>query len=620
MQQKLQKQAVGLDIGQTGAKLVCLERRGRRVVLTRREVLDAREEGILDVDDLYHSIGKWLGELKLLERRMCLGMPQYLATTQVSDFAPGAKPDELEKMVGYETQQLAGLSEETFISDYQVMQPAYGRQNPVLIGVCRETTVEEYAARATEEGIRLSDVAMSGLAIANTFFHLHPEEVNVKAPQLLVDIGHENASILVVASGQVLYVGSLMFGALRFSQAMAHSLGCSEQEADKLKRTLQQDWSDPQCPLLLAARQLETELRTAIDHWRASEQEALAGELIHRIWLCGGGALLPGLTDHLTRTYGCPVECFGPPTADGKGIDPTLAVAFGLALQGMGAAAYGISLAPTLLRWQRRKVARFPYLVAAVVLFFGALLTSMVVADWWLRQETAHIESLMGELNQCQSLVPELDSAQEQIAFQQKLLVPFVEHGSRSQRFMRTLEKLHETLVPGAWCIYVADEFSFREYGPAKEEKATKEPPKPTAFDGMFGTVASEYQTSTSEPENPMIEVLAMPLLSKMVACGYIPYTEQRFTPLREMENALKAATLPGEKQPYFLNPGWLDEKDLSGREEQVFRPWVTYLKNKDNRNILGEYTAFLLQLPFSTRDVRPPPPPPPKKTSGRRR
>lgn len=618
MQQKLQKQALGLDIGQTGVKLVCLERRGRRVVLTRREVFNAREEGILDVDDLYHSVGKWLKDLKLHDQRMCLGMPQYLATTQVSDFAPGTKPDELEKMVGYETQQLAGLSEETFISDYQVMPAAYGRQNPVLIGVCRETTVEEYAARATEEGIRLADVAMSGLAIANTFFHAHPEEISVKEPQLLVDIGNENASILVVAAGQVLYVGSLMFGAQRFSQVMAHTLGCTELEADKLKRTLQQDWNDPHCPLLLATRQLETELRTAIDHWRAGEHEALAGELIHKIWLCGGGSLLPGLTDHLTRTYGCPVELFGPPAADGDGVDPTLAVAFGLALQGLGSAAYCISLAPALLRWQRRKEARFPYLAGAVGLFFGAVIIGMVFADWWLRQEKERIESLMGELNQCQNLVPELDNAQEQIAFQQKLLVPFVEHGSRAKRYMRTLEKLGDTLVPGAWCIYVADEFSFREYGPAKEEKTVKEPPKPANPGGMFGAAASEYQTSANEPENPMQEVLAMPLLSRMVACGYIPYTDQRYKPLVEMENALKAATLPGETTPYFRNPGWLDEKDLSGREEQVFRPWVTYLKNKENRDILGEYTAFLLQLPFAARDVRPPPPP--KKSTARKK
>ncbi|MDD4099349.1 MAG: pilus assembly protein PilM, partial [Lentisphaeria bacterium] len=399
MQQKLQRQALGLDIGQTGVKLVCLERRGRRVVMTRREVFNAREEGILDVEELYHSVGRWLKDLKLHERRMCLGMPQYLATTQVSDFAAGIKPDELEKMVGYETTQLAGLSEETFLSDYQVMPPAYGRQNPVLIGVCRESTVEEYADRATEEGIRLSDVAMSGLAVANTFFHLHPEERGVQEPQLLVDIGNENASILVVASGQVLYVGSLMFGAQRFSQVMAHTLGCSEQEADKLKRTLQQDWTDPNCPLLLATRQLETELRTAIDHWRAGEQEALAGELIHKIWLCGGGSLLPGLTDHLTRTYGCPVELFGPAAASGDGVDPTLAVAYGLALQGLGDGAYCISLAPTLLRWQRRKEARFPYLVGATALLFGALIAGMVVFDWWLRRDSERIAGLMGELN-----------------------------------------------------------------------------------------------------------------------------------------------------------------------------------------------------------------------------
>jgi len=97
------------------------------------KTLDARAEGIIDDVELRHSVAEWLRQIGWASRELSLGLPQYLTTTQVSDFPPDVT-DGLDEMVAYETRQLAGLSEESFIHDYQVMGPRYGRKNPVLIG------------------------------------------------------------------------------------------------------------------------------------------------------------------------------------------------------------------------------------------------------------------------------------------------------------------------------------------------------------------------------------------------------------------------------------------------------------------------------------------------------
>ena len=76
----------------------------------------------------------------------------------------------------------------------------------------------------------------------------------------------------------------------------------SDYESNIVNLTLD-DVNDEQS-LLLAMRQLEAELRTAIDHWRGGEHSELKDALIERIWLCGGGAQLPGLARHLARGAG----------------------------------------------------------------------------------------------------------------------------------------------------------------------------------------------------------------------------------------------------------------------------------------------------------------------------
>ena len=236
--------AIGLDIGQTSAKAVVLSRSGKKAVIRRAEIFRSRDEGLRGDDEieLFNAVGGWLKELKLGVPYIYLGMPQFMATTQISDFAQGAKGEELEKMVGYETMQLSGLSDESFVYDYHTMPVGNGRKNPVMIGICREQNLNDYCDRATNAEIKLDDVAMNGLAMANAFFGLHPEAKKDNKPQVLLDVGNDNTTMVVVVGGQVLYVGSMMAGGQQFTQTLMRELGLKEEEAEKMKFRGDVDW------------------------------------------------------------------------------------------------------------------------------------------------------------------------------------------------------------------------------------------------------------------------------------------------------------------------------------------------------------------------------------------
>lgn len=256
MKQTRRNKATGLDIGQTGARVVCLARSGRKVVVKRAEAFCFREEGLLgDADqETFAAIGSWLKEHKLQGQRMVLGLPQYMATTQLNDFVKGIKGEELERMVGYETTQLAGISDDSFLHDYAILPAGQGRVNPVLIGICREASVDDFTGKAVEMPIALEDVAMNGLAMVNAFAQLQPEAARSNdGVQVLLDVGTETTTVAVVCAGQVLYIGSMMFGGVNVTKEIATQLQLTQEEAERRKLNGEVDWAE----LNLAAMNLD---------------------------------------------------------------------------------------------------------------------------------------------------------------------------------------------------------------------------------------------------------------------------------------------------------------------------------------------------------------------------
>jgi len=601
-----EKQFIGLDLGQSSAKVVQLALRGKAVQIVRSALFEARHEGLLDEAEMYAGTASWLKELGLADRDLCVGLPQHLATTQVSDFPPNAAGDELKDMVSFETVQLAGLSDEAFASDYHVMPPDYGRKNPVLIGICRQAAVDERNGAFAEAGLRVCDVAMDGLAAANALFYLRPEALAEKAPQMILDIGAESSTLLVAAGGQVLFVGALLFGAGRFAKAVAQAEAGGQPAAP-----VRLDLAQFDSPLIDVYRQLDAEIRNSIEHWKAGERQEIATVPFAKVWVCGGGAKIDGLAESLGHTHGCEAEAFGPAGDDGRP-DPQMAIALGLALQGMGAATIPISLCPELIQWSRIRRERFGYLLGAVVILVALTIALLVHRSGEMDRRSRELRAQVDNLKKCRDLIPKLEENYQLIQHHEKMLLPIVEKANRGGRFLKTIAVLGGAQGEGDWFIYLADEFTFEEGKPPTEKDGSPAPERPAPPQEVVfpGTISSlDSGDSGSSTINATL-VTNVEQLRSMVMAGHSPKSGRDILePVRAIRARLNESAL-------FKGADVLPKPERVGREEEVFRPWITYLQGLAERRITGLYVSYMFRLPFATLDVSKPAVAPPKAAS----
>ncbi len=595
-----QKQYVGLDIGSSGTKAVVLRRRGQAVELVAAESLDTAEEGILTEKELYQGVQGWLKSRGWDKSPVVLGVPQYLSTTLVSDF-PVSEASALAGLVACEARQLASLSDESFVHDFQLLPAGCGRRHPVLIGLCREQMLRERLRLCGESGIKNDGLAMTGLAMVNAYCWCHPEAARSPRPVLLLDLGKDNSTVVVLAGGQPLFVGALLFSAERFQQALATRPAGSRYDEKPDLRQVRLPEEAPHSALLGVARQLETEIHNAVEHWRNQEQPEMASAPIEDVFLCGGGSRLGGLEAWLADRLESRVQVFGPLVAGER--RPEAVVALGLALQAAGVAEVSLSLLPVDVAWRLRRQQRWPWLAAAMALLVTAIVG--LEASWWFRsgRELSGNQDRIEQLSQCGQAVSTIEQLQGQMRQLEAELIPLVVTGNQARRAIAAISLLGRSCAEDDWFIYLADERSYhakRETGGRGAGASTASPAvsPPPASVGMFGGAAgSSSGERAGSTEFPLqAPSLALPWSRSYIAAGYTPLQEEQpFEPIRNLVRNLNG----GHE---FRGVDQLSEQDRMGRED-VFRPWMAFLQKLPG----AQFKSFTFKMPFAAPDIRPP-------------
>ncbi len=586
--------ALGVDLGAACLKSVVLSLREGRLELVRCDSLPLRKEGILSEADLYAVVTDWLRRTGNTGLVSAAALPQHLATTQVIDFPANAGPARLAEMVAFETRQLAGLSDEPFVHGCRVLAPGFGRRNPVLIGICRESVVRERLAGLEQAGLAAPSLVMSGIAAVNCLLSLYPEAAAGGEPALLLDIGWESSTVVVLAGRQPLFVTSLLFGSQRFVEAVAERgrLEGGAAEAELQRRDLAQE--SPRSPLSQSVRKLLAEIQDAVDHWRAQERPELNTRPLAGGWLCGGAARIAGLPAVLAEELGCPVSVFGPPGPDGRGPMPELAVAHGLAQQALGAAAVPVDLTPPDVRERAHRERRFPLLAAAcvlLVLLAGCALLRAYLAD---RAALRRIAAETAELDACERLVSRLEEANRTIERCEAGLVPLVQCGNRGRRFVEAIDALGTVCGPRDWFVYLGDEESYRraETPPPGAAPSPGQPPAP-------------FTTGRPEPAAAPGAVAEFPVRlnaveaagsATLLAAGCTPHEEpQTWASVRDMIDRLRGLGPYGRVDMMMGHVP--DVMQRAGRQD-IFAPWRPSLEQR--------YDAFALWLTLAEPDAAP--------------
>ena len=534
--------AVGLDIGSSAVKSVLLEMApDGKILLKKFDLFEARAEGIVDEKELFSSAVQRVGEFKPAHANVAVGLPQFFGSTQINDFPEGADDQMLRDLVAAETRQLGGLSEENYLYDYQRIAPGAGRMNPVFILVCRENSVHEYIEAVVQAGLDFTELTMTGVGMVNSLAALHPEAFSANGLQIVLDLGSDNTEMAVVRGGDLVMLNNLNFGAGRFTAILQQTLNIDEAQAEQYKRSEQarisEDYS--QQALFETAQILAHEIGYTLEQWQLGEPESLSAQKPERIWLCGAGAKLRGLEAFLQKQFDCPVTIFGPLDPDGGAKEPGHATAYGLALQGLGAARYRLSFLPQSIRWQKKRLANLWWLYGATAAVHIGLFFWLWTHASFLRTEELSLSRSCDDLAQCSEIATGFSKSKADLDSAERICIPFVSRGSTSVRVMKTIDAAGKAADGDKLFIaYIGLPQDFLK--PKEPVGGLPKPPVPvpvqtTGIGGLFGGnrpaggAAVRPVAGTAVPNEVLIPVHTISSKEAMfvIAVGRVPLASQ---------------------------------------------------------------------------------------------
>ncbi|BCJ52039.1 pilus assembly protein PilM [Actinoplanes sp. NBRC 14428] len=208
---------------------------------------------------------------------------------------------ELRRSLPFQVRDLIPLAVERSLLDFRPLEEPGDDSNVrgLLIAMPKDAVMDLIHA-VDKAGLHVVNVDLASFALLRSASRL---DAQVEA---LVDIGAAVTSVIVHADGEPLFVRTVPRGGSEITESIATRLGIPAPEAEALKCRFGlhgDDRPDAATAVAEAIRPLISELRSSFTYLASGERQ----KQVTRIALCGGGALMPGLAEHVQTQLGVSV-------------------------------------------------------------------------------------------------------------------------------------------------------------------------------------------------------------------------------------------------------------------------------------------------------------------------
>jgi type IV pilus assembly protein PilM len=296
---------IGLDIGSTSIRAVEVRRAKDEYALTNFGQLPLPagtvQSGVLTDPAAATSALKQLwAACRFGTKKVRLGItnPQLVVREMSVSNLPAK---EMRKSLPFQVGDMLPLAVDRSLLDFRPLEEP--GTNPtvrgLLIAVPKDAVMAIVAA-VEKAGLHVAGVDLAPFALLRAASRL---DAQVEA---LVDIGAEVTSVVVHADGEPLIVRTVPRGGTEITASMATRLGIPVDEAEVLKCRfgLHGDGNPAIADAAAdAVRPLVNELRSSFTYLASGERQ----KQVTRVAICGGGALMPGLAEHVQEKLSVPV-------------------------------------------------------------------------------------------------------------------------------------------------------------------------------------------------------------------------------------------------------------------------------------------------------------------------
>ena len=374
---------------------------------------------------------------------------------------PGATPDDVESIMGFEAQQNVPFPIDEVVWDHQIMGDRRNESWDVALVAIKADQLDEIVEAARRGGLAAHNVDVAPMALYNALRYNYPE---ISDPTLLVDLGARTTNLVFCENGRV-FCRSIPIGGNSISAAIAKEFEQDITLAEKLKLEkgsvgLGGAYADPDDPteariakvVRNTMTRLHAEIARSINFYRSSQ----GGTTPKRVFLCGGSTGLAYMAEFFGEKLQARIEFFNPLrnvlVAEGalpEGTTPCssgLAELVGCALRRLGDCPMEISLTPPTIVRARALASRIPRLALAAALLAATPLL------WWfyftrsaelLTQSASTLDQRLGSL---QAHAATIDKAEREKKDLEARVAPFLVSAAERSVWAEILNELSTRL------------------------------------------------------------------------------------------------------------------------------------------------------------------------------
>jgi type IV pilus assembly protein PilM len=346
------KAVVGLDIGSSAVKAVELKAAGKgyKVVAFAIEPVppDSIVDGaIIDGAAVADAIRRVFENKAFKTKEVAASLSGNAVIVKKINL-PVMTEAELAESIYWEAEQYIPFDIQDVNLDYQILDAGTGPESKgtmdVLLVAAKKEKIADYTGVISQAGRVPVIVDVDAFALQNAYevnYGLEPDAVVV-----LLNAGASAININILTGDQSTFTRDISIGGNSYTEAVQKELNLPFEQAEQLKRGQPVEGVNPEdvLPVLHAMTEnVLLEIQKTFDFFKATA----ASDRIDRIVLSGGASRVDGFEAALQERFNTSVEVFDPfkkvsfdpvklGITDPEGLNPTAAVAVGLALRRAG--------------------------------------------------------------------------------------------------------------------------------------------------------------------------------------------------------------------------------------------------------------------------------------------
>ncbi len=302
--------SVGLDIGSGFVKIVEVSHSGDQPEVTRvamRPLLpDTIVEGeIMDYALVSDTVSGLFQELGLKGADVVSGVGGHDVIIKKIEM-DRMKESDAREVIRWEAEQHVPFDIKSVELDFQILDPAGDEPRmEVLLVAAKRELVDNRVALLSEAGLSPSVIDVDAFALHNAFEVNYPEAM--EGIVALVNVGHEVTNVNILDNGVPILTRDIPFGSRRVREDLQRERGLTAEQAEDAVQG-----RDEVAGMEALVETAADEVAVGIERAAAFLMTRSAGDELGRIYLSGGGARIPGMTESLGRRMGVETHLVNP--------------------------------------------------------------------------------------------------------------------------------------------------------------------------------------------------------------------------------------------------------------------------------------------------------------------